>query len=164
MTALFLRQLPTSKRPNSQSLLGVAKLGVGSLLLALALVPTLSVRAQGQADRAKPPTLGPAPQLKLPAIQKRTLSNGIPVWLVEAHEVPLVQITLVVKSGSNDDPSGRFGLASLTAAMLDEGAGARSALEIADEIDFLGASLGTNSSFDASSVRLGVPVSRLEPR
>ena len=45
--------------------------------------------------------------------------------------------------------------------MLDEGAGARSALEIADEIDFLGASLGTNSSFDASSVRLGVPVSRL---
>ena len=141
--------------------LGVAKLGVGSLLLALALVPTLSLRAQGQADRSKPPTLGPAPQLKLPAIQKRTLSNGVPVWLVEAREVPLVQITLVVKSGSNDDPSGTFGLASLTAAMLDEGAGARSALEIADEIDFLGASLGTNSSFDASSVRLGVPVSRL---
>ena len=161
MTALFLRQLPTSKRPNSQSLLGVAKLGVGSLLLALALVPTLSVRAQGQPDRAKPPTLGPAPQLKLPPIQKRTLSNGIPVWLVEAHEVPLVQITLLVKSGSNDDPGGKFGLASLTAAMLDEGAGTRSALEIADEIDFLGASLGTNSSFDASSVRLNVPVSRL---
>jgi zinc protease len=139
--------------------LGVAKLGVGSLLLALALAAT--GLAQGQADRSKPPALGPAPQLKLPTVQKRTLSNGVPVWLVEAHEVPLVQITLVVKSGSNDDPSGKFGLASLTAAMLDEGAGTRSALEIADEIDFLGASLGTNSSFDASSVRLGVPVSRL---
>jgi uncharacterized damage-inducible protein DinB len=45
--------------------------------------------------------------------------------------------------------------------MLDEGAGSRSALEIADEIDFLGADLATNSSFDASTVRLGVPVARL---
>jgi hypothetical protein len=68
-----------------------------------------------------------------------------------------------LKSGSSDDPAGKFGLASLTAAMLDEGAGSRSALEIADEIDFLGADLGTTSSFDASAVRLGVPVARLEP-
>jgi predicted Zn-dependent peptidase len=45
--------------------------------------------------------------------------------------------------------------------MLDEGAGTRSALEIADEIDFLGAELGASGSFDASAVRLGVPVARL---
>ncbi|HET9569119.1 MAG TPA: pitrilysin family protein, partial [Vicinamibacterales bacterium] len=133
-------------------------LGVGSLL-ALALVAALS--AQGQPDRSKPPSLGPVPQLKLPAIQKRALSNGVPVWLIEAHEVPLVQVTLLLKSGSSDDPADKYGLASLTAAMLDEGAGSRSALEVADEIDFLGADLGTNSSFDASAVRLGVPVARL---
>ena len=48
--------------------------------------------------------------------------------------------------------------------MLDEGAGTRSALEIADEIDFLGADLGTNSSFDASAVRLDVPVARWATR
>ena len=117
--------------------------------------------AQGQPDRSKPPALGPVPQLKLPTIQKRALSNGVPVWLVEAHEVPLVQVKLLLKSGSSDDPAGKYGLASLTAAMLDEGAGSRSALEIADEIDFLGADLATNSSFDASAVRLGVPVARL---
>ena len=138
---------------------GIATLGVVSVLLALALTPVLS--AQGQADRSKPPALGPTPQLTLPAIQKRALSNGLPVWLVEAHEVPLVQVTLLFKSGASDDPSGKFGLASMTAAMLDEGAGTRSALEIADEIDFLGADLGTNSTFDASVVRLGVPVARL---
>jgi predicted Zn-dependent peptidase len=46
-------------------------------------------------------------------------------------------------------------------AMLDEGAGSRSALEIADAIDFLGAELSTSSSFDASAVRLNVPVTRL---
>ncbi len=121
----------------------------------------VALAAQSAPDRSKPPSLGPVPQLKLPTIQKRALSNGVPVWLIEAHEVPLVQVTLLLKSGSSDDPAGKFGLASLTAAMLDEGAGSRSALEIADEIDFLGADLGTSSSFDASAVRLGVPVARL---
>jgi predicted Zn-dependent peptidase len=84
------------------------------------------------------------------------------VWLVESHEVPLVQINLVVRAGAGDDPAGKFGLASLTAAMIDEGAGSRSALDLADAVDFLGASLTTTSSFDASAVRLNVPVSRLK--
>jgi predicted Zn-dependent peptidase len=118
--------------------------------------------AQQRPDRSKPPALGATPQLALPAIQKRTLSNGLPVWLIEAHEVPLVQMNLVVMAGSGDDPAGKYGVASLTAAMLDEGAGKRSALEIADEIEFLGAVLTTSSSFDSSAVRLNVPVARLE--
>ena len=137
--------------------------GSGLAPLACALLVGASLTAQSPIERSKPPALGPTPQLKLPAIQKSTLSNGVPVWLVEAHEVPMVQISLLLKAGAGDDPSGKFGLASLTAAMLDEGAGSRSALEIADEIDFLGASLGTNSSFDASTVRLGVPVARMGP-
>jgi zinc protease len=99
--------------------------------------------------------------LRLPPIQKQTLSNGLAVWIVEAHEVPLVQVNLLVKAGGGEDPSGLFGLASMTAAMLDEGAGSRSALEIADSMEFLGASLITSSSFDASAVRLNVPVARL---
>lgn len=112
-------------------------------------------------DRSKPPALGLAPQLTLPPIQKRTLSNGLAVWIVEAHKVPLVQVNLLVHAGSGDDPAGKFGVASLTAAMLDEGAGSRSALQIADEVEFLGADLGTSSSFDASAVRLNVPAARL---
>jgi predicted Zn-dependent peptidase len=89
------------------------------------------------------------------------LSNGLPVWLIEAHAVPLVQINLLIKAGAGDDPAGKFGVASLTAAMLDEGAGSRTALQIADEAEFLGANLLTTSGFDASAVRLNVPVSRL---
>jgi zinc protease len=117
--------------------------------------------AQERPDRSKPPTLGPTPKLTLPSIQKKALSNGLPVWLIESHEVPLVQVNLLVQAGSADDPAGAFGVASLTAAMLDEGAGKRSALEIADAVDFLGAVLTTGSSFDASSIRLNVPVARL---
>ena len=50
-------------------------------------------------DRSKPPVPGPAPALRLPAIQKRRLSNGLPVWVVELHEVPVVQVNLVVVRG-----------------------------------------------------------------
>jgi zinc protease len=119
------------------------------------------VFAQTGPDRSRPPALGPAPHLDLPAIQKRALSNGLAVWLVESHEVPVVQVNVVVRAGAGDDPAGKFGTASLTAAMLDEGAGTRSALEIADAVEFLGASLTTTSSFDSSAVRLNVPVGRL---
>ena len=129
-------------------------------VVVLALSATLA--AQERPDRSKPPALGPAARLTLPDIQKRTLSNGLPVWVVESHEVPLVQVSLVVFAGSADDPAGEFGLASLTAAMLDEGAGTRSALEVADAAEFLGANLSTTSSFDASAVRLNVPARQLE--
>ena len=135
---------------------------VVALLSVCLAASSLVVAGQERPDRAKPPALGPAPNLNLPPIQKRTLSNGLPVWLIESHEVPLVQVNLLVQAGSGDDPVGKFGAASLTAAMLDEGAGTRSALEIADQVEFLGAALTTSSSFDASAVRLNVPVARLQ--
>jgi len=131
-------------------------------IAAVVLVLSTALAAQERPDRSKPPSLGPATRLTLPDIQKRTLSNGLPVWIVESHEVPLVQVNLVVLAGSADDPAGEFGLASLTAAMLDEGAGTRSALDVADATEFLGANLSTTSSFDASAVRLNVPARQLE--
>jgi predicted Zn-dependent peptidase len=131
-----------------------------ALIFVLVACATVTVVAQ-KPDRSKPPAIGPAPSLKLPAIQKHKLANGLPVWIVEHHEVPLAQVNLIVRSGSDADPIGKFGVGSLTAAMLDEGAGTRSALELADALEFLGASLSTASSFDASAVRMSVPVSKL---
>jgi predicted Zn-dependent peptidase len=131
-----------------------------SFVAVLALVGGCS-RPPEPPDRSKPPALGPAPELKLPPIQRATLSNGLPIVLVESHEVPLVQVNLLILTGSADDPAGKFGVASLTSAMLDEGAGQRTALQIADDIEFLGAVLETSSSFDASAVRLNVPAARL---
>lgn len=122
----------------------------------------LAVPAFAQApDRTAPPPVGPAPALRMPAVQKRTLSNGVPVWIVELNKVPVVQVNLLLFTGASDDPSGKYGLASMTSAMLDEGAGNRSALEIADAVDYLGASLVTTSGYDSSAVRLWVPVARL---
>jgi zinc protease len=135
---------------------------VRALVAVTALATSFTVvSAQQPPDRSRAPETGPPPALKLPAIQKRQLSNGLPVWIVELHEVPVVQANLVVLSGSGDDPAGKFGVANLTASMLLEGAGSRSALEIADAVDFLGADLVANSSSDGSAVRLHVPVTRL---
>ncbi len=112
-------------------------------------------------DRSHPPAPGPPAPLQPPSIQKQRLSNGLPVWIVEMHKVPVAQVNLVVFSGTANDPPGKFGVASLTAALLEEGAGSRSALEVADAVDYLGADLGATSSSDFSSVRLNVPVARL---
>jgi zinc protease len=132
-----------------------------SAAIAVVLLASVTVFAQDKPDRSKPPAIGPAPSLKMPAIQKQKLSNGLAVWLVEHHEVPLAQVNLIVRSGSSADPIGKYGVGSLTAAMLDEGAGTRSALDLADGLEFLGANLSTTSSFDYSAVRLSVPVSKL---
>jgi zinc protease len=131
------------------------------LLLVAVLLAGLSVAAQQAPDRSRPPQPGPPPALNLPQMEKRQLANGLPVWIVELHKVPVAQINLVVLSGTAQDPPGKFGIASLTAAMLEEGAGSRSALEIADAIDYLGADLGAASTTDATMVRLHVPAARL---
>ncbi len=131
--------------------------------LAFTLSVAVAVGAQQVADRSTPPVPGPAPTLRLPDVQQTRLSNGISVHLVEMHEVPVVEVALMLRAGASQDPADRFGLASLTAAMLDEGAGTRSALEIADAAAMLGASIATGTSYDASFVQLGVPVARTEP-
>jgi zinc protease len=112
-------------------------------------------------DRSKPPTVGAPPSLRLPPIDRRTLPNGLQVWVVEMHEVPVVDVSVIVKSGAAMDPAGKYAVSHFTAAMLDEGAGDRDALQLADAIEFLGASLSTSSGFDSSVVNLHAPASKL---
>lgn len=93
-------------------------------------------------------------RIDLPDIQKTTLKNGLKVWLVEQHELPLVAFNLVLQSGTDHDPANLPGLASLTADMLDEGTRSRTALQIAEELDFLGASLDISTFTDGTTLRL----------
>ncbi len=113
--------------------------------------PSAPARTSAQA-------LASAPQLWAPVILKHRLSNGLPVWIVEQPELPVVQMSLVVRTGTAADPPGRFGVASLTAALLTAGAGARSAVEFADELDAHVANLSASTTADTSLLRLYVPV------
>jgi zinc protease len=131
------------------------------LIVLAAALTTGVVAAQQAPDRSHPPQPGPPATLRLPSIQKQKLSNGLAAWIVEDHKVPVAQVNLVALSGTANDPPGKYGVASFVAAMLEEGAGSRSALEIADAVDFLGADLGATTTSDVSAVRLHVPVARL---
>ena len=125
----------------------------------VALLAASSVLAQ--ADRSRPPKPGPVRELKLPPVERLKLSNGVNVLLLGVHEVPVAEVILVLRAGAVADPAGREGLASMTASMLDEGAGGKDALALADAVDFLGATLGASASWDASTVRLRSAVARL---
>lgn len=122
---------------------------------------TGEARAQ-KPDRSTPPELGPPPSLQLPPIQRFTLSNGLPVVLMEKHQVPLVQINLLVRAGTANDPEEKRGLASMTAAMMQEGAGDRDALAFADAVDFLGASISVTAGMHSTTVALFTPLSKLD--
>ncbi len=126
-----------------------------------ALLAATPLAAQAP-NRSHPPEPGPTPQLKLAAIQRFTLSNGLHVVLLEKHGVPLVQVNIQVRSGAVMDPAGKSGLASMTANMLDEGAGTRTALQLADAIEFLGARLTTGAGQHTSLIQLHTPLSKLD--
>jgi zinc protease len=96
----------------------------------------------------------PDPKFTLPQIQHRKLSNGLEVMIVEQRELPVVQLGLVIKTGSAADPQGKPGLASLTAAMIDEGTKTRNALDISNQLAQIGSRLTSASDFDSSDVDL----------
>jgi predicted Zn-dependent peptidase len=102
------------------------------------------------------PELGPVRPYRAPEPLVYTTSQGLTVWLIERHQLPLVSLCLAVPFGSAEDPPGKAGLAHVTASMLDEGAGDRDALAISSAIADLGAQLRIAVSPDGSRARLTV--------
>lgn len=114
-------------------------------------------------DRSKPPVLGPPPELKLPPVTVRQLSNGLRLLVVERHKLPVADFVLVLPAaGATANPAGEAGIADLTAQMLTEGTRTRSALQIADQTAYLGATLAANSGWDATTVSLSTPTAQLD--
>jgi zinc protease len=72
------------------------------------------------------------------------------VWTVHHTQVPLVAFTLLVRRGAASDPAGKEGLAAVTADMLDEGSGERSAIEMHEGLARLGAQFDTDIGSDAT--------------
>jgi zinc protease len=116
--------------------------------------PVASTAAADQEWRKQAPAPGPSSQMQLPVPGTFKLSNGLTVYLVEQHNLPIVSANMVVLSGSERNPVNRPGLASFTAGMLDEGTKKRQALRIARDAEQLGAVLTTGSSMDMSYVAI----------
>jgi len=119
--------------------------------------------AAAAADRTKAPEIGTPPELKLPKLQRATLSNGLKIVLAERHEVPLVSLWMTSDAGYAADEFAAPGTASMTMALLTGGTKTRNALEISDQLAILGAELRANSNLDMSAVRLSALKSKLDP-
>jgi zinc protease len=134
-----------------------------SLFAAVAVLALAAPTAGAQTmDRSVPPVLGPPPELRLPPIEQRTLSNGLRLLIVRHDELPLATFNLVIGSGASYDPRGKPGVAEFTASMMREGAAARSTLEISDQLAFLGAALSTTAGWDGAIVFLHTPTAQLD--
>ena len=84
------------------------------------------------------------------------LKNGITLFVIERHTLPIISVELLIPSGAINDPAYRSGVASLTASLLDEGTKNRTSKQISEEVDFIGASLSASADLDTTAVSLRV--------
>ena len=88
---------------------------------------------------------------------KRTvLNNGMVLLTSEQRALPMVSIELLIDAGSRYEPADQAGLANLTSKLLIYGTKQRTAVQISDALDFIGASLEAGCGQDTTSVSLTV--------
>lgn len=116
---------------------------------------------QTSVNRKILPNLGAPPEVKFPQVQRAKLKNGLNVVLMERHTTPIVNVTLAVDAGNASDTVAKAGLAGLTLDLMDEGTKTRTAQQMEQELDTLGARLSTGNGLDMSFVRLSSTAANL---
>ncbi|WP_443477908.1 M16 family metallopeptidase [Novosphingobium aerophilum] len=109
------------------------------------------------------PQLGQIGALTFPAIERTTLSNGIPVALARRTAVPKLVLSLDFDAGYAADALDTPGTQGLMLAMLDQGTSKLDATRIAEAQERLGASISIDGSLDTSSVTLSALSANLSP-
>jgi zinc protease len=117
-----------------------------------ATLTTLLVAQTAVWPRESPPRPLPSRPVIFPKYEIRKLTNGLQVVLVNQNEQPSISVRMIVKAGAAQDPKDKYGMAMLTSTLLDQGAGSRTAEQIADTIDFVGGVLNTGAGSDLSYV------------
>jgi zinc protease len=139
-----------------------AWLSDGAYILEVHPYPQLAA-AKSDVDRKTMPSVGPAPRVQFPAVQRGTLSNGLKIMLAERHSIPIIDLELLVDAGYAADQFAVPGNARLAMSMLDEGTAKRTSLQISEELAMLGAQLSTGSNLDTSFVSLSTLKNKLDP-
>ncbi len=86
---------------------------------------------------------------KVPPYEKFKLKNGLTVYLMEQHEVPLIYVSAVFDAGSIQD-SQQYGLASMTADALLFGTKKYTKAEIEEATDYVGARLNSGAGKESA--------------
>jgi zinc protease len=124
-----------------------------NILLCLLLFGVMLFAQQSGLDRSKSPKAEKPKEVSFPKFKEAVLSNGLGVIVVENHDQPVVFVSITTRGGSYFDDQ-KPGLSSLVSELLIKGTGKRNAMQIAQEIDFLGAELNSSSSWDANKVSI----------
>jgi zinc protease len=114
-------------------------------------------------DRSTMPPVGTLAELAFPAIERATLSNGIPIVFARRSAVPIVRVAVSFDAGFAADAVETRGVHSLMLALLDEGTTSRSSIQIAEEQERLGAGISSSSSIDRTTIGLYAPALNLAP-
>jgi zinc protease len=113
-------------------------------------------------DRAEP-GFGDMPLFRMPAIWNSSLSNGMKVYGLESNEIPLVNFEIVLNGGHWADPLEKSGVASLLASMLMQGTVNKTAAELEEAIDLLGASINVSTNNEEMRIRATCLQRNFEP-
>jgi zinc protease len=92
-----------------------------------------------------------AQNFKVPAYNTFKLQNGLTVYLMEQHEVPMISVNIILPAGAIYD-NGKSGLATLTANALMHGTKSYTKAKLAEELDFLATGINTSASKEFASI------------
>ena len=120
-------------------------------------------RTPSRIDRSVEPPYGPAPRIRVPEVAQHTYSNRVRLFTIETHELPLIQFAIRLDGGQLlDDPS-RPGTANLAASMLMRGTQQRTAVELEQAMEQLGARVNVRAAQQDISITGNVLVRNLPP-
>ena len=155
VSAIVARYLGKTARVVVNTLPGVQQLGAEVVTPSM---PTTVVKGEAMNGdepwRKTRPGSGKAAALTLPAGKRFTLANGLTIVHIPKPGLPLVSASLVLRAGQMANPLSQPGLASFTAAMLQEGTTTRSSQQLADQIANLGATLSTNAGSEGARINV----------
>ena len=152
----YKRPLSVLQSATPEEVRAVANRWISGNAVTLEVLPfEQALAASGEnADRSSLPVVEEFPAASFPELGRATLSNGMRVIVAERDAVPVVQFRLQMNAGYASDQFGSPGTAKLAMETLDQGTTSMNALEIADSLAGLGATLGTGSNLDYSTVSL----------
>ncbi|REJ78590.1 MAG: insulinase family protein [Acidobacteria bacterium] len=129
--------------------------------LCVVLLASSTVFVSGQTPKETPPPPTDPRSVQIPEVEEVELINGLKIVIVSKRELPLVTVSLLVKGGSGLVNASHSGLADITAEMITKGTELRSATQIAQEMEFLGASLSSGADWNSSFVNVSVMKDKL---
>ena len=93
-----------------------------------------------------------ATAFEFPKYQEFTMPNGLHVYVIENHEQPMVTMSMVIRGGEAYDPVGKEGTAAIAGDMLGKGTKKRTALQIAEALDGVGAGISVSTAGESMTI------------